>query len=56
MSAAHQVGTELVALGGGMARDLLGSYDEVWISTVGLCAMAAPLATVIRARIPSPAI
>ncbi|MGP4018415.1 MFS transporter [Saccharopolyspora sp. 5N708] len=48
VSAAHQVGAGLVAFFGGVARDLLGSYDAVWISAAGLCAAAALLATAIR--------
>ncbi|MCI2423484.1 MFS transporter [Saccharopolyspora sp. K220] len=48
VNAAHQVGAGLVAFLGGVARDLLGSYDTVWISTAALCAAAALMATTIR--------
>ncbi|MDA3630657.1 MFS transporter [Saccharopolyspora oryzae] len=55
VSAAHQVGAGLVALGGGLARDLMGSYDAVWISAAGLCAMGALLATAIKKPAVQPA-
>ncbi|MER6989620.1 MFS transporter [Saccharopolyspora hirsuta] len=48
VSTAHQVGAGLVALGGGVARDVMGSYDAVWISAAALCAMGALLATAIK--------
>jgi predicted MFS family arabinose efflux permease len=48
VNAAHQVGAGLVAFFGGVARDLLGSYDAVWIGAAALCAAAALMATAIR--------
>lgn len=48
VNAAHQVGAGLVAIGGGVVRDVLGSYDAVWIIAAGLCGLAALLATAIR--------
>lgn len=48
VSASHQVGAALVALLGGVARDVFGSYDLVWIAAGALCATAAPMALVIR--------
>ncbi|MFD2008705.1 MFS transporter [Streptomyces narbonensis] len=46
--ASHQVGAALVAFGGGVARDLFGSYDVVWYASGALCAAAALMALVIR--------
>ncbi|MFC9705162.1 MFS transporter [Streptomyces sp. NPDC056943] len=46
--ASHQVGAAVVAFGGGVARDLFGSYDVVWYASGALCAAAALMALVIR--------
>lgn len=46
--AAHQIGAGLVAFGGGVARDALGSYTMVWISSSVLCVLAALMALLIR--------
>ncbi|MFB7518134.1 MFS transporter [Streptomyces sp. NPDC056144] len=46
--ASHQVGAALVAFGGGLARDVFGSYDLVWYASGALCAAAALMALVIR--------
>ncbi|MFI9744554.1 MFS transporter [Streptomyces sp. NPDC052494] len=46
--ASHQVGAALVAFGGGVARDVFGSYDVVWYASGALCAAAALMALVIR--------
>ncbi|MEU5215409.1 MFS transporter [Streptomyces sp. NPDC020807] len=46
--ASHQVGAALVAFGGGLARDVFGSYDPVWYASGALCAAAALMALVIR--------
>lgn len=46
--ASHQVGAAVVAFGGGVARDVFGSYDVVWYASGGLCAVAALLALMIR--------
>ncbi|MER7048998.1 MFS transporter [Streptomyces jumonjinensis] len=48
--ASHQVGAAIVAFAGGVARDVFGSYDVVWYASGALCAVAALLALVIRAR------
>ncbi|MEY6569796.1 MFS transporter, partial [Streptomyces sp. PGLac3x] len=37
-----------VACGGGVARDVFGSYDVVWYASGGLCAVAALLALMVR--------
>ncbi|MCB8907918.1 MULTISPECIES: MFS transporter [unclassified Streptomyces] len=46
--ASHQVGAAVVAFAGGVARDVLGSYDVVWYASGALCAAAALMALVIR--------
>jgi predicted MFS family arabinose efflux permease len=48
--ASHQVGAAVVAFGGGVARDVFGSYDVVWYASGALCAAAALMALVIRRR------
>lgn len=48
--AAHQIGAALVAYLGGVARDALGSYDVVWYTSGGLCAVAALMSLVVRHR------
>jgi predicted MFS family arabinose efflux permease len=39
--ASHQVGAFLGAWGGGLAFDLLGSYDSVWLASIALALFAA---------------
>jgi predicted MFS family arabinose efflux permease len=46
--AAHQVGAGLVAFGGGVVRDALGSYTMVWVVASMLCGLAAMMALEIR--------
>ncbi|MFE7271248.1 MFS transporter [Streptomyces sp. NPDC057623] len=53
--ASHQVGAALVAVLGGVARDVFGSYDVVWYASGALCAAAALMALVIRRRPVAPA-
>ncbi|MFF4231032.1 MFS transporter [Streptomyces sp. NPDC001820] len=48
--ASHQVGAAVIAFGGGMARDVFGSYNVVWYASGALCAAAALMALVIRRR------
>jgi MFS family permease len=48
--ASHQVGAALVAVLGGVARDVFGTYDVVWYASGALCAAAALMALVIRRR------
>ena len=38
--ASHQVGAFLGAWGGGLAFDLLGSYDSVWLASIALALFA----------------
>jgi predicted MFS family arabinose efflux permease len=53
--ASHQVGAALVAVLGGVARDVFGTYDMVWYASGALCAAAALMALVIRRRSVAPA-
>jgi MFS family permease len=46
--AAHQVGSAIAAFGGGMIRDVTGSYDLAWILAGGLCLAAAAMSIAIR--------
>ncbi|MFF9087175.1 MFS transporter [Streptomyces sp. NPDC014991] len=46
--ASHQIGAALVAYLGGLAHDVLGSYDLVWYASGALCAAAALMSLVIR--------
>ncbi|MGW4030623.1 MFS transporter [Streptomyces sp. NPDC004838] len=46
--ASHQVGAAAVAFGGGVARDVFGSYDIAWYAAGALCAVAALMSMVIR--------
>ena len=39
--ASHQLGAFLGAWGGGLAYDLFGSYDSVWLASIGLALFAA---------------
>ncbi|MBK8208596.1 MAG: MFS transporter [Rhodospirillales bacterium] len=57
--ASHQLGAFLGAWGGGLAYDLLGSYDSVWLASIGLALFATlihlpindqPLARLAAAR------
>ncbi|MGW6394470.1 MFS transporter [Streptomyces sp. NPDC055103] len=52
--ASHQVGAAVVAFGGGVARDVFGSYDVVWYASGALCAAAALMSLVIRRPRPEP--
>ncbi|WP_328310559.1 MFS transporter [Streptomyces sp. NBC_00442] len=48
VNAAHQVGAALAALLGGVARDVFGSYDPVWLVLGAACAGAALVSLLIR--------
>jgi len=48
--AAHQIGAGVVALGAGLVRDNLGTYDTAWYAAGGLCLVAAAMAYLIRRR------
>ncbi|MCZ7431405.1 MFS transporter [Streptomyces sp. WMMC1477] len=48
VSTGHQVGAALVAVLGGVARDVFATYDVVWVAVGALCAPAALLSLVVR--------
>ncbi|GAA1869354.1 MFS transporter [Pseudonocardia ailaonensis] len=48
--ASHQVGAAAAALGAGLVRDALGSYDLAWYGGAILCGYAAVASVVIRRR------
>jgi predicted MFS family arabinose efflux permease len=50
--AAHQVGSAIAAFGGGVIRDVTGSYDLAWLLAGGLCLAAAAMSISIRRRSP----
>src|SRR3712207_9147295 len=41
--ASHQVGSAFAAFGGGVGRDVTGSYDLAWFLAAALCIAAAAL-------------
>jgi MFS family permease len=49
----HQVGAAAVALGAGLVRDQLGSYDAAWYGAGALCVVAATCALLLRAKPPA---
>jgi sugar phosphate permease len=48
--ASHQVGAALMALGAGIVRDELGSYDIAWYAGGAACFVAALVSLLVRAR------
>ncbi len=46
--ASHQLGSAFAAFGGGVIRDVTGSYDLAWFLAGGLCLLAAALSLAIR--------
>ncbi|WP_419995353.1 MFS transporter [Streptomyces boninensis] len=48
VSAAHQAGAGLMAVSGGLVRDVFGTYDPMWVAAGALCAVAALVAMVVR--------
>ena len=48
--ASHQVGSAIAAFGGGVIRDVTGSYDLAWLLAGGLCLAAAVMSISIRPR------
>lgn len=48
--AAHQIGAGFVALGAGVVRDQLGSYDAAWYAAGAVCAVAAVMSFAIGRR------
>ncbi|SFL33481.1 MFS transporter [Geodermatophilus ruber] len=48
--AAHQIGSAVAAFGGGVIRDVTGSYDLAWFGAGALCFLAAAMSISIRRR------
>ncbi len=48
--ASHQLGSAFAAFGGGVIRDVTGSYDLAWFLAGGLCLIAAAMSVSIRRR------
>ncbi|MGY1809024.1 MFS transporter [Blastococcus sp. SYSU D00669] len=46
--AAHQVGSAIAAFGGGVVRDLTGSYNPAWYAAGLLCLLASALSISVR--------
>ncbi|MGY1593935.1 MFS transporter [Geodermatophilus sp. SYSU D00708] len=51
--ASHQVGAAVAAFGGGVIRDVTGSYDLAWFAAGALCLVAAALSISIRRSRPA---
>ncbi|GAB3315941.1 MFS transporter [Geodermatophilus aquaeductus] len=54
--ASHQLGSAFAAFGGGVIRDVTGSYDLAWFLAGGLCLAAAAMSLSIRRRPAPPAV
>lgn len=52
VNAAHQLGAGGTAFLGGVMRDLVGTYDLVWIGAAGLCAVAALVTPQLKVTAP----
>jgi predicted MFS family arabinose efflux permease len=52
--ASHQLGAAAAAVGAGVIRDQLGTYDLAWYVAGALCVVAASFCVAIRYR-PTPA-
>jgi MFS family permease len=50
--ASHQVGSAVAAFGGGVIRDVTGSYDLAWFLAGALCLVAAAASISIRRNLP----
>src|SRR3954454_11647237 len=46
--ASHQVGSAIAAFGGGVVRDLTGSYNPAWYAAGALCLLASALSIPLR--------
>jgi MFS family permease len=51
--ASHQLGAAVAALGAGLVRDQLGTYDLAWYAAAVLCIMAAAMCVSIRTARPA---
>ncbi|RBY85127.1 MFS transporter [Blastococcus sp. TF02A-26] len=54
--ASHQIGSAFAAFGGGVIRDVTGSYDLAWVLAGGLCLAAALMSVSITRPVPPPAV
>jgi MFS family permease len=54
--ASHQVGSAFAAFGGGVIRDVTGSYDLAWVLAGGLCLAAALMSVAITRGTLPPAV
>ena len=54
--ASHQIGSAFAAFGGGVIRDVTGSYDLAWVLAGGLCLAAALMSVSITRGTPPPAV
>ena len=54
--ASHQLGSAFAAFGGGVIRDVTGSYDLAWVLAGGLCLAAALMSVAITRATPPPAV
>ncbi|MBN1093383.1 MFS transporter [Blastococcus sp. TML/M2B] len=52
--ASHQLGSAAAAFGGGVIRDVTGSYDLAWFAAGALCMAAAVMSISIRRNPPPP--
>ncbi|MCA0146711.1 MFS transporter [Blastococcus sp. LR1] len=52
--ASHQLGAAVAAFGGGVIRDVTGSYDLAWFLAGGFCMAAAVMSISIRRNRPAP--
>ena len=50
--ASHQLGSAVAAFGGGVIRDVTGSYDMAWFIAGALCMLAAVMSISIRRNLP----
>jgi predicted MFS family arabinose efflux permease len=51
--ASHQLGSAFAAFGGGVIRDVTGSYDPAWLMAGALCIAAAAMSFLIPRRPPA---
>lgn len=51
--ASHQLGAAVAAFGGGVIRDVTGSYDPAWLMAGALCIAAAAMSFLIPRRPPA---
>jgi MFS family permease len=49
--ASHQVGAAAMALGAGIVRDELGTYDMAWYAGGAICILAGALSLLVRKRV-----